>query len=494
MSDSGLQKRTLVGAVWSNLSYLGSKSVSAISLAVLARLLIPEDFGVFAAVAVYVSLIELTSDLGMKATVVYEQEKDFSERVQTAFTLNLILAGLFSAIGVLLSPVIAGFFRIEEHADLFRLASLNPLLKGVGNIHDSLLLRGMEFGKRIKPDLTAVLTRAAVAIPLAAVGVGPASLVIGLLAGTTLWSAMQWRLTRFRPRFTLNVRIVRSMASYGSGAAALTAVAAVGTRLDILVIGRVLGERALGLYSVAFRVPELLIESVAWNLSLVAFPALSKKRLEDRAGLPRATARLMRYHSLFALPLAAGLAVLSGPLVVTLFGDEWRDAVEVTAAIAVFSGIASIAYPLGDVFKAIGKQRVLVAMALIQMPLGLGAIILVAPAGIAAVAWVRVASVALQAVLLVIIVSRVLETRATLFLKATGPALAMASGVVLGAGAVRIAWPELSVGPLVGGAVAGLICGLGVLRLSAPTMFGELKQLAELIFRSARPARAGSHS
>jgi PST family polysaccharide transporter len=398
------------------------------------------------------------------------------------------LAGALSALAVLLSPLIADFFRLEQHTDLFRLASLNPLIKGLGNIHDALLLREMAFARRIRPELAMVATRAAVAIPLAAVGVGAESLVIGLLAGTAVWTCVQWRITPFRPRFALDMAIVRSMASYGGGAVALSGIAAIGTRLDVIVIGRVLGERALGLYSVAFRIPELLIDSVAWNLSFVAFPALARKRVADREGLPSATASLMRYYTLFAAPLAAALAVLGPPLVVTLFGSSWRDAGGVASAIAVFTGIASVAYPLGDVFKAIGKQRVLIALSLVQVPLALATIILVAPAGILAVAWVRVAFVSLQTTMLVILVSRALRTSALTFVAAVGPAAAAAGGVTIGAAAVRLAWPELSLGPLLAGAAAGLAGGVAALRLFAPTMFTEVRNLVGALVASARPA------
>lgn len=479
MSKGGLRSATLVGLVWSNLSFFGTKVVTALYLVVLARLLAPAEFGAFAAIIIFVAVIELSSDLGMKATVIFEQEEGFTERLESAFTLNVILAAAFSLVGVLLAPLVAGFFRLEEYADVFRLASLNPLIKGFGNIHDSLLLRGMAFGRRIRPELAMVVTRAGVAIPLAVAGLGVVSLVIGLLAGTVVWSAVQWITTRYRPKLTLDIAVVRSMASYGSGAVALSALAAVGSRLDQIVIGRVLGEGALGLYSVAFRIPELLIDSVAWNLSIVAFPALSRKRATDDKGLPGSTAKLMRYHTLFALPLAACLAVLGPPLVVTLFGSQWRAAGGVASAVAVFSGMAALAYPLGDVFKAMGRQRVMVAIGLVQMPLVVAAVVAVAPGGILAVAWVRVAFVLVQSVVLITIVSRVLNTSPFFFLAAAVPAAVAALGVTVGAGAVRLMWPALGPGPLVVGGLAGIAGGLVALRLLAPGMFGELRSLVK---------------
>jgi PST family polysaccharide transporter len=474
---SSLERATVRGALWSNLSFLGTRVITALYLAVLARLLVPSEFGVFAAVLVFVAVVELTSDLGMKATVIYEQEEGFSRRVETAFTLNVAVAVVLSLGGVLLSPVIAAFFRMEEHTELFRLASLNPLIKGFGNIHDALLIRGMSFARRIRPELAMVATRAVVAIPLAAGGLGTESLVIGMLAGTVVWTGLQWRVTAFRPRFAFDRSLARSMAGYSSAAMALNGLGALGARLDVVVVGRVLGERALGLYTIGSRIPELLIDSIAWNLSLVAFPALARKRVADQQGLADATAKLMRYYTLFAAPLAAGLAVLGPPLVVTMFGSAWRDAAAVASAMALFTGIASAAYPLGDVFKATGKQRVLVALTLIQMPITVTTIILIAPAGIAAVAWVRVAAVTSQLTLLLILVSRELRTSARTFLAALAPAAVTAAGVAIGSGAVRLLWPDLSLAPLMVGAAAGCAGGLLALRLCAPSTYAEIRDL-----------------
>src|SRR5439155_20318111 len=133
------------GVTWSTLAYLAGRVLSLVALMVLARLLVPADFGAVAAVTAFLALIEFGSDLGMNATVVYEQERGTSARLNVAFTLNLILATILTMVGVLLAPVVAGFFHLSDQADLFRLASLNPVLAALGNIHDSVLLRDMEF-------------------------------------------------------------------------------------------------------------------------------------------------------------------------------------------------------------------------------------------------------------------------------------------------------------------------------------------------------------
>src|SRR5687768_15103858 len=111
--------------MWSIVAMIVARLLGFASLLVLARLLVPADFGVVAAILVLLGFLELAGDAGMKASVVYEQEAGITRRVQTAFTVSLLASVVLAAAGVLLAPVIAGFFRMEDHVGLFRLASLS---------------------------------------------------------------------------------------------------------------------------------------------------------------------------------------------------------------------------------------------------------------------------------------------------------------------------------------------------------------------------------
>lgn len=482
MSEESWGSSTRRGIAWSTATFLAGKALTFVTTVVLARLLVPSEFGVVAAILIYLQILELISDIGLAATVQYEQEKGITPRVQTAFTLNLGLSVVLCGIGIAAAPLIASFFHVSGDTDLFRLAALNLLLRGTANIHDALLLRDLAFNRRIVSQLSGQVGRAVVSVALAVAGLGAASLVIGMLAGTVVWAIVVWAITGFRPNLTIERAAVRPMITYGGGASALEVIAVISTRADVVTIGRVLGDSALGLYTVAYRIPELIIESIAWNVSIVAFPALARKRMSDEQGMSAAALRIARYQVLYAAPLAAGLAVLATPLIVLLFGPKWAEAGGVMSAIAVMVGVSSVAYPLGDVFKALGRQRVLVGLNLIQLPLLIGAIVIASSAGIVAVAWVRAAEMALYTGMIIVTASRIASIRPSAVLVAMGPGAAAAAGVVVGAGAVRLAWPEIAVAPLVLGIVAGALGGMLSLRLLAPSSFGEAReQIVELL-------------
>jgi lipopolysaccharide exporter len=476
------------GVAWSTLSFGMSKGLSFLAVLVLTRLLAPSQFGLVAAVLVMVSVIEYTADLGMKATVIYEQESGAGDRVETAFTLNMIVATTMTLVGVLLAPAVADFFHVPDHAWLFRLAMFDVFLTGLGTTHDGLLLRDLRFNTRIITDVLNAAVRAVVSVSLALEGFGAASLVWGLLAGTAAWTIAQWSLTPFRPRLRLDRKIAASMMHYAAGASMLTVLDQLTSAVTPTTIGRVLGARALGLASIGYRVPTLVLQNIANQISQVAFPALARKRVTDAAGIGASTHRLIRYQSLYALPLAAGMAVLARPLVETLFSVRWLDASGVLAAVAILSGISASLFPLGDGFKAMARQRVMVVLSILQLPLSVGLIILVAPYGITAVAWVQAGAELFIGSLMIVAAQRVLGLRISSTLATLWPGTVAAAGVVVGTGAVRISSGLPPILLLIGGTICGSVGALIALALFSRGTLREVWSLAVVL----RKRRSGA--
>lgn len=469
------------GLVWTTTAFVLGRAVTFASLLVVTRAVSPEEFGVVAAILAFLGVLELVGGAGMRSTVVFEQETGVTPRVDVAFTINLLLAAACAAVGVLAAPLVAGFFGVEEATWLFRLAAANIVLTALGTIHDGLLVRDLAFRRRAVPLLVRGVVRGVATIALALAGLGATALVLGLLAGTAAWTALMWAMADEHPRLRLDRAIARSTLRYGSGAATLELIALVGSRLDVVVIGRVLGTGPLGVYTLALRLPELVIASMAWNVSAVAFPLLSARR---GRGADDTTLALLRWQALYGLPAAAGLAVLAEPLVLVLFGPAWGAAAGVLVAIAAAEAIAVAIFPIGDALRAAGHQHGWIGLQLLVLPLLVVLVVLVAPSGLVAVAWVRVAELVVFAAGALALAGRHLGLQPAAVLAAFGPGVVAASGVLLAAGAVRLAWPAIGVAPLTAGVAAGVAGALLALRLAAPETWSQVRVVL------ARGARA----
>ena len=253
--------------------------------------------------------------------------------------------------------------------------------------------------------------RGVATIALAVAGLGASALVIGFIVGTAAMTATLWLVQPFRPNLTIERGAIRSMTTYGGWASALEILTAVAQRADVAVVGSALGARALGLYTIAQRVPELIVGNVTWSLSIVAFPALSQRRERDDDSLKETTLNLIRYSALFGMATGALLAVLAPALVVVLFSDKWAEAAAVMEPLAVMYGLICIVFPLGDTFKALGKQPIMVAVNAVSVPVAIGAMLLAAPSGIVAVAWARTLVTLAHGVVFLVLITNVLDLR-----------------------------------------------------------------------------------
>lgn len=380
------------GVGWSLFALVASKLVSFLALLVLARLLVPDEFGVVAAITIYLAFLEIASDLGVKAVVVYEQERGHSSRVQTAFSLNLIVVVVATLIGIGLSWPVAGFFDLADRHWLFLLGVLSLTFTGVSNIHDGLLLRELSLGRRVRPQLARGVVQAIVSIALAAAGLGASALVIGVVCGSLAWTLVQWSTTTFRPDFTLDRAIARSMVAYASGAWVFFVTSWLSIQADVLVVGHQLDTDDLGVYTMAYRLPELLVFNVAWTLSIVAFPALARERKRDDSDVVDSTVGLIGWLALYALPIAAALSVLGQPIVDVLFSTQWGASGPVLSGVALAVAMLTVMTPISDAAKAVGRQWSMVAIYALHVPLVIAAVVLASDRGPAAVAWASVAA------------------------------------------------------------------------------------------------------
>jgi PST family polysaccharide transporter len=494
-SDDAPETSFKRGVGWSLFALVASKSVSFVALLALARILVPDQFGIVAAVTMYLAFLEIASDLGVKAVVVYEQERGHSDRVQTAFTLNLMIVGAATVVGLLVAVPAAHFFGAGDHSELFLLCVFSLTCTGISNIHDGLLLRELSLARRVLPQLARGVVQAVVSIALALSGLGAAAMVIGVVCGSLAWTVVQWRTTTFRPTFTFDRAIARSMVAYAAGAWMFFVTSWVSIQADVLVVGNRLNTHDLGVYSMAYRLPDLLVFNIAWMLSTVAFPALARERAKSDADVGGATASIIHYLALYSLPMAAGLSVLAPAIVNVLFSTTWAASAPVLSGVAIAVAMVTTFTPIADAAKAVGRQWAMVGLYLVHIPMVVVAVVYADRWGPEGVAWAGVAATIVFLTMLLTWTHRALGIRIGTLAAALRAPLAAALGVVALAGPVR--WFLLGSVPdvvvLVVGGVAGLVGALGAVRLLSPGTLSDVSEQVGVgrIFTRLRPARAG---
>lgn len=419
---------------WSAMSLLGSKLLAFASTLILARLLVPEQFGVVAAGLTIIAVLETGLDLGVGAAVVYEQEQGLSDRMRTAFTLNVLVAAFFTVAAISAAPLVADFFGVPDDVDLLRVLFLHLLVRGLSQVPDAVLKRDLRFQRRAVVEITKAVVRASVSISLAYSGWGAWSLVIGLMCGEVIGTILTFVAIRFVPWMRIDRSAVATLLRYGGAVLAIRMLSAIGENSGYLVVGNVLGATELGVYLLAVRVPELFLANMYWIISSVAFSLYARVGTANPEAFGSAVLRALRLVTLPAFTVAVGIAIVSEDLTMVLLPEAWAGAAAPMALVALAMGVSAIGYASGDVFPAIGRPGVLAKVLVPIVAVRVTALLIAAPYGLTAVAAVYLAVSVLNALVRLLLIRRFIGISVPKALSATAPALLACVGVVLAAG------------------------------------------------------------
>ncbi len=451
--SGGLGTRTVRGALWTYGSLTGVRVVTLGATAVLTRLLSPRDFGLVALALIFTAALDSIRDLGVNDALIVSPDGDLAEDADTAFWFTLLMGcGLGLAVAGI-SPVAADFFSQPGLVGLMAVMGLNLPLRALGLTQYALAQRRMDFRARTVAELGEVILRAVAGIALALAGAGAWSLVLGYLAGTLAWTATLWVVTAWRPRLHLGGRRVPGLLRFGGGVTVVTIVGIGMSYVDNLFVGRVLGPAALGLYSLGFRLPDVLVASVRWAMGLVLFPAFATL---EGATLRRAVITAFRYSLLVGTPVSVILIVLADPIVQALFGSRWSDAAPVMQLLAL-AYLGTPAAMMASALYAIRRVDVNVKLAVPQGVLLVVLLAIFVDHGIVAVAGCQAAVRGLFLPIGLYVSSRVLGLRARDLWEAARPALfagiAMAAVLWPVERAVKSPWEAVLLGSALGAAV-----------------------------------------
>lgn len=375
--------------LWNYASFASGKMLVLITMAVLARLLTPEEFGMVGFATLVVAYLAVMKDLGFGAALI-QRRNDVEETAQTVWIVNLILGALLTAAAVVAAPLVAAFFREPLVTPILRVLAFTFVLEALGSVHLVLLRRNLDFKKKMIPDVGRALVKGVVSVSAAVAGFGVWALVWGQLAGVLTAVFLSWAVVPWRPRLEFHRRLLRPLARFGLPLLATDIEYAIWANLDYVVVGRMLGDTALGIYTLAYRLPELLIHSVWRVLANAIFPFFST--IQEQPDLVRkGFLATIRYTQAVIVPLSLGLLVTAEPAVETLFGHQWHDAVPVLRVMALFSLIGSIGVNAGDVYKAMGRTDVLAKLATLELAILVPALLYGARFGIVGVAWAHAA-------------------------------------------------------------------------------------------------------
>ena len=347
------------GFAWQGATKVVVQTASWLSTLFVARLIAPADYGVMAAAVVFAQLLVLLTELGLAQGLI--QTKDASRSDEDGvFYLSLLLGLLTYSLLYLAAPTIADFYRMPILTDVLRLLGVIVILSALKTVPLAIAMRRMDFRYRSLVEMGSSLVMTATVITLALNGFGIWSLVWGPIVSNLVMVLAYLPLLGRWPAPTLFSRRVARLLSFGAKIAVTNLLYFMWSRADVMIIGKVLGERLLGLYSMAFQLAVLPLDKIGSIFNQVMFPALA--RLQDN--LPesqRLFLDLHRYLLMICYPLLFGLFAVADDFVALLLTETWLPIVPFLQALCLISALRVSGMLMPPALYARGKPGFMVA-------------------------------------------------------------------------------------------------------------------------------------
>ena len=341
--------------------------IQFISTIILARLLTPEEIGVFSVAAVIIGFAQMIRDFGVANYLVAEKELT-TLRIRTALGVTLFFAWLMAFILYATKGLIADFYNEPGIDAVLLVLSISFLFIPFTSTVLGLLRRELRFDVIFKISLISAICHACTAVLMAYNGFGFISLAWASLAGTISTIAVALIYKPTNAQFIPSLRELKRVFSFGASSSAASLLSEAGTSAQDLAIGRILGFSSVGFYSRAMGLIGIFNKLITSAIQPIALPAFSEKHRNNES-LKEPYLKIFSYFSALSWPFFAMLAITTLPVIRLLYGDQWDTAAPIATILCIAFALQPFYYFSNSGLMAIGKvHSVLVAQLTLQTP------------------------------------------------------------------------------------------------------------------------------
>lgn len=352
-----LKQKTISGLKWTTYSTIIVTFLQLAQISILARFLDPSAFGLMALVMVVIGFSQAFLDMGISNAIIHKQEITH-EQLSTLYWVNVLAGMVLFAVVCAVAPLVASFYHEPELIPLTILVGVTFLIQPFGQQFMVLWQKEMRFAEMAKIDIINKLVSLIVSVWLAYDGYGVYALVYGAIAGVVVQTLqfMILGLQEHKPSFVFRMAEIKEFMSFGAYQMGERTINYFNSQVDTLLIGKLLGAEALGIYSIAKQLimrPAQIFNPI---ITKVTFPVMAKIQ-DDTVRLKNIYLKTIHYLSSVNFPIYTLMIVLAPELVMVLFGDKWMDAVPIVQILSIYGALRSTGNPIGSLLLAKGKAK-----------------------------------------------------------------------------------------------------------------------------------------
>jgi PST family polysaccharide transporter len=329
--------------------------LSISSTILMARLLLPDDYGLVAMVTAVTGFVAIFNDLGLSAAVIQKSEIN-QQQVSAIFWINVLISLGIAFIIALLAPVLVNFYHEPRLLNITLVFAISIFLSGLSLQHNALMKRQMQFKRLSLIQIGSTAASLLIGLLMAWQGFGYWAIIATMVLIPVFTSISLWIVCDWRPSMVLKEKEVNSFLKFGAGMTGFDLVNYFSRNMDNVLIGKYVGPAALGFYSKAYQLLMLPITQLRNPLNAVALPALSS--LNNSPDQYRSFfKRYLFTLAFFCMPLVMYCGIFSEELILIILGKQWAPAAIVFKILAIASFIQPVASTQGLVLITTGRSK-----------------------------------------------------------------------------------------------------------------------------------------
>lgn len=387
MSKS-LKQTATKGIFWSVAERFSVQGTQFFIMLVMARLLLPSDYGLVGMITVFIALSQSLIDSGFSQALIRKQDRTETDNC-TVFYFNIVIAVTLYFLLFAVSPAVATFYDTPELCKVMRVVSIVIIINALTVVQRALLTAKIDFKTQAKASFAAAVISGILGIVLALNGYGVWALVYQQIINQVINTIILWCYSTWRPKLIYSWLSFRNLFAFGSKLMAVGLIDITYNNIYPIIIGKVFSPADLGHYSRARNFSDLPSSNVAGILQRVTYPLLCQIQNED-ARLAIVYRRFLKLSAFVIFPLMCGLAGLSTPLITTLIGEKWLFCSELLTIIC----FTMMWYPIHSInlnlLQVKGRTDIFLKLEFYKKGIGLTLLFLSIPYGVKAMCAVGI--------------------------------------------------------------------------------------------------------
>lgn len=384
-NHKSISERTITGMLWSSVHRFGTIIISFIANIVLARLLIPEDFGIIAMLMVFIAFSDTIVNGGFAAALIQKKEPN-NDDYSTIFYWNLITSIILFIVLILVAPAIARFYSMHSLTPILRVLGLVLIFNAFNIIQTNQLIKQLDFKRLAKINIATTLIGAFIGISMAFAGYGVWSLVGKMLSISVSLSVLLWFGSSWRPSKIFSVTSFKELFGFGFFVFLSNVIITLNNNVQALIIGKVFSAEDLGYYRQARNLESVPNNALTSILNQVAFPVFSQFQ-DDHQRLKKGMKAGLKSMVFLNFPMMILMMIVAEPLILILFSEKWSQSIPYFQLLCISGLFLAVNAINRNVIKALGKGKVFFGILLANSIFGIIALIVGLEFGMEGILW-----------------------------------------------------------------------------------------------------------